>query len=108
MANLTGVQAVRVPPELLTVGRPVSPWRGLLPRQAAVQRALDALQTCGRTTLRPRRPSPWDTAAWLPPDNGPWIIRQAGDRYLAKFMQPMNVKELRQRLRRDPLLVALL
>lgn len=103
MANLTGVQAVRVPPELMTVGRPVSPWLGLLPRQTVIQRSLDAQQTQGRTEVRPRRPSPLQTADFLPKDAVPWIIRQAGDRYLAKFIPPMDFKALRQRARHDPL-----
>lgn len=105
--SLTGVQAVRVPPELMGCDRPAVAWLPLLPRQAVIQRALDAQATAGRTAVRPRLPSVWQTADFLPKGHGPWIIRQAGDRYLAKFIQPMNFKELRQRARRDPLLVAL-
>ena len=99
--------AVRIPPELAGYDRPPMDWLPLLPRQVAIQQYLDAQQTDGRTEMRPRLPSVWQTADFLPDWNGPWIIRQAGDRYLAKFIQPMNFKELRLRARRDPLMVAL-
>ncbi len=102
-------QAVRIPPELADFGRPVGAYQPLLPRQQVIQRSLDARLTAGRTEIRPRRAAAAPAVAdYLPPDRGPWILRQAGDRYLAKFIQPMNFKELRQRARKDPLREALI